>query len=69
MRMRRKRRWHARKVNPFAERYLSGRRALPDEAPEYYRPGEESEAQIRARELSLPVQKHPDFRPWLPAGR
>jgi len=59
----------ARKVNPFAERYLSGARPLPEEAPEYYRPGEESDAQVCARELAPAVESHPDFRSWLRARR
>lgn len=57
----------ARKVNPFAERYISGARQLPDEAPAYYRPGEESEAQVCARELAIAFESHPDFREWLRA--
>ena len=57
----------ARKVNPFAERYLSGARALPDDAPAYYRPGEESEAQVCARELAPAMESHADFRLWLRA--
>ena len=59
----------ARRVNPFAERYLSGARELPDEMPEYYRPGEDSEAQVCARELAPAMQNHPDFRAWLRARR
>ncbi|MGA3024751.1 MAG: tetratricopeptide repeat protein [Bryobacteraceae bacterium] len=59
----------ARNVNPFAERYLSGARALPEDAPAYYRPGEESEAQVCAQELAVALESHPDFRLWLRARR
>ena len=59
----------ARKVNPFAERYVSGARALPREAPAYYRPGEDSEAQVCARELAAAWQRHPGFRAWLRARK
>lgn len=55
----------ARKVNPFVERYMSGECALPSEAPAYYRPGEESEAQVCARELAVAWTSLPAFRDWL----
>jgi hypothetical protein len=57
----------ARKVNPFVERYLSGARPFPQEAPPYFRPGEESEAQICVRELVSAWEAHPGFRDWLRA--
>ncbi len=57
----------ARGVNRFAEPYISGVKAMPLEAPEYYRPGEESEAQICAKELSIAWQNHTGFREWLRA--
>lgn len=59
----------ARKVNPFVERYISGRRALPREAPAFFRPGEDSEAQVCATELAAAWQAHPGFREWLLARR
>ena len=59
----------ARKVNPFAERYISGERKVPQPPPEYFRPGEDSEAQICAAELALAWQSHPAFRKWLRARR
>lgn len=59
----------AQKVNPFAERYVSGTRALPREAPAYYRRGEESEAQVCTRELAVAWKSHPAFREWLRARR
>jgi hypothetical protein len=55
----------ARKVNPFAEPYISGARATPAQAPEYYRPDDESGAQVCARELAPALASHPDFRRWL----
>jgi tetratricopeptide (TPR) repeat protein len=55
----------ARKVNPFAERYVSGVQPLPEEAPPYYRPGEESEARMCALELAAAWERHPEFREWL----
>lgn len=59
----------ARKVNPFAERYISGAGALPREAPAYYSPGQDSEAQVCTRELAAAWQSHPGFREWLRARR
>jgi tetratricopeptide (TPR) repeat protein len=55
----------ARKVNSFAELYLSGARPLPKETPAYYGPGDEAEAQICARELAVAWERHPGFREWL----
>ena len=59
----------ARKVNPFAERYISGAKALPRDIPGYYRAGDETEAQICARELELAWKSHPGFREWLRAPK
>jgi tetratricopeptide (TPR) repeat protein len=58
----------ARRVNPFAERYVSGARKTPHETPEYFQPGTESEAHVCARELALAVGRHPEFRKWLRAA-
>ncbi len=55
----------ARKVNPFAEGYISGARRLPDEEPEYFQPGKDTEAQVSARELSPALERNPAFREWL----
>ena len=52
----------ARKINRFSEPYLSGSRVLPRRAPEYYRPGDDSEAQVCAARLSGAVHSHPGFR-------
>ncbi len=55
----------ARKVNPFVEKYILGTRKAPDQAPEYYRRGDETEAQVCAKELGGAWQRHPAFREWL----
>ena len=57
----------ARKVNPFVERYISGAHELPGEVPAYFKPGEESEAQVCARELAIAWRRHAAFRKWLRA--
>ena len=57
----------ARKINRFCEPYLAGSRKLPRQAPEYYRPGDDSEAQVCATQLSVAVESHPAFREWLRA--
>jgi tetratricopeptide (TPR) repeat protein len=57
----------ARGVNRFAEPYISGVKAIPPEAPEYFRPGDESEAQVCAKQLSPAWQSHIEFREWLRA--
>ncbi len=59
----------ARKVNPFAEAYIAGTRELPRHTPEYFRPGDESEAQTCAKELEAAWRSHPGFREWLRAQR
>ena len=59
----------ARKVNPFAEPYVSGVRAVPRETPDYFEPGDESEARVCARELSMAWVGNPGFREWLRAQR
>ena len=38
----------AREINTFAERYISGTKALPREAPGAYKPGDDTEAQVCA---------------------
>jgi tetratricopeptide (TPR) repeat protein len=55
----------ARIVNPFAERYISGLRAVPKQTPDYFKPGDETEAQVCARELSMAWERNPAFREWL----
>ncbi len=55
----------ARKINPFVEQYLTGARRLPEATPEYFKPGDDSEAQVCAKELSLAFEHNPGFRDWL----
>jgi tetratricopeptide (TPR) repeat protein len=55
----------ARKINRFCEPYLSRSRMLPRQAPEYYRPGDDSEAQVCGTQLFVAVESHPSFREWL----
>jgi hypothetical protein len=38
---------------------------MPEESPQYYRPGEESDAQMCALELAPAWELHPEFREWL----
>ena len=59
----------AREVNPFAERYVAGVRATPMETPDYFKPGDEAEAQTCARELSRAWTGNPAFREWLRAQK
>jgi tetratricopeptide (TPR) repeat protein len=56
---------NARRVNPHAEKFVSGRRPIPEEAPEYFKPGDETEALVCARELALAWESNPGFREWL----
>lgn len=60
---------HARKVNPFAERYVSGVCAVPKELAEYFKPGDETEARVCAKELSRAWDGNPSFREWLRAQK
>lgn len=57
----------ARKVNRFVERYLSGAKAIPEESPPYYSPGNEDEARMCAQQLATACDRNPEFRPWLRA--
>jgi tetratricopeptide (TPR) repeat protein len=57
----------ARKINRFSEPYLTGSRKLPSQAPDYYRPGDDTEAQVCGTQLSVAVESHPNFRKWLRA--
>ena len=59
----------ARKVNPFLEPYITGARAIPEEAPEYFRPGQESEAQTSAKVLAAAWRRHPGFGEWMRGKR
>jgi tetratricopeptide (TPR) repeat protein len=55
---------HARKVNRFAEPYLSGARRAT-EPPDRYSPGDESEALVCAESLALALHRHTGFQAWL----
>ena len=57
----------ARESNRFAEAYLSGRKALPTNLPEYYSLGDESEAIVCATEIGRAWCRHPQARKWLAA--
>jgi tetratricopeptide (TPR) repeat protein len=59
----------ARKVNAFVESYASGARAIPRQTPEFYRPGDDSEAQVCAREFASAWRRHSGFRQWLRAQK
>jgi len=61
--------FRAREVNPYAERYLSGKRPLPEEPPAYFRPGEDTDAQVCASNLAVACKSHPEFREWLRGQR
>ena len=56
---------HARKLNPFCEKYIAGTCRPPDQGPEYFRPGEESEAQTCAKDLARASLNSAGFREWL----
>lgn len=55
----------ARKINAHAEKYISGRKAIPADTPPGFRPGDESEAQLCAFELARAWRAHAGFRTWL----
>jgi tetratricopeptide (TPR) repeat protein len=57
----------ARSVNRHIEKYLSGRREFPseDERPEYFRPGDESEAKMVAVKMARVHRSHAGFATWL----
>jgi tetratricopeptide (TPR) repeat protein len=59
----------ARKVNPFAEKYLSGVRQVIGPPPEFFQPAKESGGQVCAQELGRALEKHPGFREWLRAAK
>ncbi|HET8548023.1 MAG TPA: tetratricopeptide repeat protein [Bryobacteraceae bacterium] len=59
----------ARKVNRFVEAYISGARPFPQSAPSYYRPGDDSEAQVCAAEFRVAWTRYPDFGTWIGTHR
>lgn len=59
----------ARRQNPFVERYLTGRKRLPESLPATYSPGDDSEAQIAADQLAPAISNSPEFVAWLQARK
>jgi tetratricopeptide (TPR) repeat protein len=59
----------ARSSNPFAENYLSGRKRLPRQLPDYYGIGDENEGIVCAVELGAAWAKHPNAIKWLKTER
>jgi tetratricopeptide (TPR) repeat protein len=57
----------ARQVNRFVEPYVLGKRQQASDTPDFYRPGDESEAVVCAAEMGVAWEKHPGFRKWLQA--
>ncbi|MCP5057060.1 MAG: tetratricopeptide repeat protein [bacterium] len=55
----------ARKQNPFAEPYFNGTEDLPEEGPDSYSPGEESEGLVCAMLLGTAWYRQPEARLWL----
>jgi len=55
----------ARRVNPFAESYLTGMEPIPERLPPGYRPGDPSAAQFAATGLSSACEALPQFTAWL----
>ncbi len=55
----------ARKSNPHAERYFNGCSDCPEEGPDSYSPGEESEAVVCAMDLGQAWHRQPTARLWL----
>ncbi|MEI9989537.1 MAG: hypothetical protein WDM86_05820 [Rhizomicrobium sp.] len=55
------------KENPYVAPYLLGDKALPDELPPYYAPGEDSEAIIYAEDIAAGWKRTPGALDWLRA--
>lgn len=55
----------ARRINPHVERYLSGKRKMPRDVPDYYTPGKESEAIVCVDILAPAWRQHPTAVSWL----
>lgn len=54
--------------NPHVPPYLTGRKKMPGELPEYYSPGEDSEAVMCARETGTAWRTSPGALGWLAAS-
>lgn len=59
----------ARKNNAFVEPYLAGKKRMPRTLPDYYSPGDESEAKYVAVNLRPAWEKHRASTRWLKAQR
>jgi tetratricopeptide (TPR) repeat protein len=55
----------ARDDNPHVEAYLTGRRALPRHLPDFYSPGDKTEAVHCAASLADAWKRHPEAVSWL----
>jgi tetratricopeptide (TPR) repeat protein len=59
----------ARKANAYVEPFLTGRKRLPREMPDYYSPGKESEAVVCMDLIGRAWQQHPEAIAWLKSLR
>jgi tetratricopeptide (TPR) repeat protein len=55
----------ARNCNNFVAGYLTGRKKLPAESPDYYSPGKDSEAVVCMQCIGAAWKRHPDAVAWL----
>ncbi|AQQ71444.1 hypothetical protein SMSP2_01818 [Limihaloglobus sulfuriphilus] len=55
----------AKKQNEYVARYLSGKKRVPKEEPQYYSPGDVSEAIYCCRVLKEAWKSHPEAKLWL----
>lgn len=55
----------ARKLNPFVEEYLMGARGMPEALPDYYSPGDESEAVLAVSDLAEAWTRRQNAMLWL----
>lgn len=55
----------ARKQNPHAEPYVTGRRKPPKSPPDSYSPGSREEAACYAETLAMAWSAHPEARAWV----
>jgi len=55
----------ARKANAYVETFLTGRKRLPRETPDYYSPGKEDEAVVYMDIFARAWRQHPESIAWL----
>jgi tetratricopeptide (TPR) repeat protein len=55
----------ARKLNAYAQSYLTGARRMPGRLPNGFRIGSEEEAQLTCARLMPALKHHPEFLSWL----